>query len=262
MVPTPRRPRSGVAFERKIYGRPIRPPTRDVALARSRPGGTGTLPRADGAGGGRTTGPAGPVARATRSRVSGVEHPRPVAQQDDAATPPARRNRATLARNVPHPLARVRRLPDSTADAPTPDTVPTYTATEYETTATGRRVHPEFRETVLGRYGDRCPVSGVDYVGLLDVAHVLPWSEFADLRADFENVLALDRTHHAAFDRGLFTFDSEYRLRLNPAFETNSDVLRRTLADRDGEEIRFGDGTGPSPEYLRRRNERLDWSPT
>ncbi len=102
----------------------------------------------------------------------------------------------------------------------------------------------------------------MDYVGLLDVAHVLPWSEFADLRADFENVLALDRTHHAAFDRGLFTFDSEYRLRLNPAFETNSDVLRRTLADRDGEEIRFGDGTGPSPEYLRRRNERLDWSPT
>ncbi|MFC7081576.1 HNH endonuclease [Halorussus caseinilyticus] len=93
------------------------------------------------------------------------------------------------------------------------------------------------------------------------MAHVLPWSEFADLRAAFDNVLALDKTHHAAFDRGLFTFDADYRLRVNPAFETKSDILRRTLADSDGERIRFGDG-GPSPEYLRKRNARLDWSPT
>lgn len=146
--------------------------------------------------------------------------------------------------------------------APSDDAAPIYTATEYETTATGRRVHPEFRETVLGRYDGRCPVSGVDCAGLLDVAHILPWSEFADRRAEFRNVLALDKTHHAAFDRGLFTLDSAYRLRVNPAFETDSDLLRRTLVDRDGEKIRFGEAAKPSPEYLRTRNDRLDWSPT
>ncbi|WP_243700351.1 HNH endonuclease [Halorussus pelagicus] len=146
--------------------------------------------------------------------------------------------------------------------APSDDAVPTYTAAEYETTATGRRVHPEFRETVLERYDGRCPVSGVDCAGLLDVAHILPWSEFADRRAEFRNVLALDKTHHAAFDRGLFTLDSTYRLRVNPAFETDSDLLRRTLVDKDGEKIRFGEAAKPSPEYLRTRNERLDWSPT
>lgn len=147
-------------------------------------------------------------------------------------------------------------------DPPTPDAAPTYTATEYETTATGRRVHAEFRDAVLDRYGNCCPVSGVDHVGLLDVAHVLPWSEFPDRRADFDNVLALDKTHHAAFDRGLFTLDADHRLRLNPGFETDSDVLRRTLTDGAGQRVGFTDGTGPSPEYLRKRNERLDWSPT
>jgi putative restriction endonuclease len=142
------------------------------------------------------------------------------------------------------------------------DAMPSYTATEYETTATGRRIHPEFRETVLRWYGNRCPVSGVDRVGLLDVAHVLSWSEFPDRRADFENVLALDKTHHAAFDRGLFTLDAAYRLRVNPTFETDSDVLRRTLVERDGEQVRLPTDGRPSPEYLRERNERLDWSPT
>lgn len=152
-------------------------------------------------------------------------------------------------------------IDSATGDGGPGDALPTYTATEYETTATGRRVHPAFRETVLGRY-DECPISGVDCAGLLDVAHVLPWREFADLRADFGNVLALDKTHHAAFDRGLFTVDAASRLRVNPSFETESDLLRRTLVERDGEEIRFGEAGPPSPEYLRTRNERLDWSPT
>lgn len=152
--------------------------------------------------------------------------------------------------------------PDPVSSPSPDDAVPTYTATEYETTATGRRIHPEFRETVLRRYGNRCPVSGVDRVGLLDVAHVLSWSEFPDRRADFENVLALDKTHHAAFDRGLFTLDAAYRLRVNPAFETDSGVLHRTLVERDGERVRLPTEVRPSPEYLRERNERLDWSPT
>lgn len=135
-----------------------------------------------------------------------------------------------------------------------------YTAREYETTATGRRVHPEFRETVLRRFGGRCPVSGVDHDGLLDVAHVLPWSDHPDRRADFENVLALSKTHHAAFDRELFTFDSTYRLRVNPALETDSEVLARTLVERDGERVRLPEAARPSPTYLETRNESLDWT--
>ena len=49
------------------------------------------------------------------------------------------------------------------------------TASTYETTVHARSVDPDFRATVLSRYDETCPVSGVDHPGLLDVAHVLSW---------------------------------------------------------------------------------------
>ena len=83
----------------------------------------------------------------------------------------------------------------------------------YETTVHARSVDPEFRATVLSRHDRKCPISGVDHPGLLDVAHVLSWSEYPEYRADLGNVLPLSKTHHAAFDR-------EYQVGVNPSFET------------------------------------------
>jgi len=133
-----------------------------------------------------------------------------------------------------------------------------FTASTYQTVTYARVVDPEFRATVLSRYNRTCPVSGVDHAGLLDVAHVLPWSEHPDHRADLANVLPLSKTHHAAFDRGLFTIDGDYRLRLNPSFETKSDVLRRTVVDRAGEQVPLSDG-GVNPDYFEQRNSALEW---
>jgi putative restriction endonuclease len=101
-------------------------------------------------------------------------------------------------------------------------------------------------------------VSGVDHPGLLDVAHVLSWSDYPDHRADLGNVLPLSKTHHAAFDRGLFTIDEDYRLRVNSEFETESDVLQRTIVDQAGEHISLS-GPGVNPEYLKQYNRGLNW---
>jgi putative restriction endonuclease len=132
------------------------------------------------------------------------------------------------------------------------------TAATYETTVVARSVDPEFRATVLSRHDGTCPVSRVDHPALLDVAHVLPWSEYLDHRADLGNVLPLSKTHHAAFDRGLFTINSEYQLRVNPEFETQSDILQQTVIEQAGEQISFGE-TGPEPAYLQEHNQELAW---
>jgi len=128
----------------------------------------------------------------------------------------------------------------------------------YETTVHARRVDPEFRATVLSRHDRTCPISGVDHPGLLDVAHVLPWSEYPEYRADLSNVLALSKTHHAAFDRGLFTIDKENQLRVNPSFETQSDLLQRTIIDRAGERISIPDDS-LNPQYVTQHNASLEW---
>ncbi|MFD1646863.1 HNH endonuclease [Haloarchaeobius litoreus] len=132
------------------------------------------------------------------------------------------------------------------------------TAGTYETTVQARSVDPEFRATALSRYERTCPVSGVDHAQLLDVAHVLPCSDYPEYRADLSNVLVLDKTHHAAFDRNLFTLDEEYRLVVQPGFETESELLERTVLNRDGERVGMPDGSLDA-EYLRQHNKRLAW---
>ncbi len=128
----------------------------------------------------------------------------------------------------------------------------------YETTVHARSVDPEFRATVLSRHDRTCPISGVDHPGLLDVAHILSWSDYPEHRADLSNVLALSKTHHAAFDRGLFTIDQDYRLCVNPRFETESDVLQRTIIDREGERISIPDDS-LKPKYVAQHNTALEW---
>lgn len=128
----------------------------------------------------------------------------------------------------------------------------------YEATVQARSVDPEFRATVLSRHGRTCPISGVDHPGLLDVAHVLSWSDYPEHRADLPNVLALSKTHHAAFDRERFTVDREYRLRVNPAFETESDVLQRTIVDREGERVSIPEDSLNS-QYVAQHNAALEW---
>jgi putative restriction endonuclease len=141
---------------------------------------------------------------------------------------------------------------------PTSEQSDQFSADTYRTTTYARAVDPEFRATVLSRYDETCPVSGVDHPGLLDVAHVLPWREYPDVRADLSNVLPLSKTHHAAFDRELFTIDPEYHIRVNPDFETDSDLLKRTIRDRAGESLSLP-SEAIDPEYLRKYNQSLEW---
>lgn len=147
-----------------------------------------------------------------------------------------------------------------TADAHETTAESDWMADTYETTATARAVDPEFRRTVLHRYDTQCPVSRVDHSGLLDVAHVLPWSDYPDQRADLGNVLPLSKTHHAAFDRGLFTIDREYRLHVNPDFTTESRVLHDTLIEQAGTTLDAAAGQ-LDPDCLTEHNAQLEWTP-
>lgn len=136
---------------------------------------------------------------------------------------------------------------------------PEYTATTYETTVDARSLSAAFRTGVLDRYDHTCPVSGVDHDRLLDVAHILSWSDFPESRTNPGNVLLLSKTHHAAFDAGLFTLDTSSRLQVNPTFETESDLLRRTLLDRAGERVNLPVDTSAMDSYLTEYNRHLDW---
>jgi putative restriction endonuclease len=71
-------------------------------------------------------------------------------------------------------------------------------------------------------------------------------------------VLPLSKAHHAAFDRELFTIDRDYRLRVNPALDTDSDLLQRTIIDRDGDRISVPEAS-LDPAHLAEHNAALAW---
>lgn len=149
-------------------------------------------------------------------------------------------------------------VPVATGEPTVEDGACRYTATEYETTIGARSIPSAFREAILGRYGDTCPVSGVDHRRLLDVAHVVPWSDDESRRTDPRNVLPLSKTHHAAFDAGLFTLDEDAHLHVSPSFETDSSILRRTLVDRAGERVDLPPDA-LDEDGLERHNRALSW---
>jgi putative restriction endonuclease len=70
--------------------------------------------------------------------------------------------------------------------------------------------------------------------------------------------MPLSKTHHAAFDRELFTLDQECRLLVNPSFETESDLLQRTIINRAGERVPSLEGRLDST-YLAEHNAELAW---
>jgi hypothetical protein len=78
-----------------------------------------------------------------------------------------------------------------------------------------RRGQHFFRQTVLNSYGIRCCISGINVPHLLVASHIKPWHKFPNERLDPRNGLCLSSLHDAAFDAGLITLDSNFKVVLS-----------------------------------------------
>lgn len=73
----------------------------------------------------------------------------------------------------------------------------------------------DFRRRVVGAYGHRCAMCGVQ-LELIDAAHIIPVA--SDRSTDeTRNGISLCKLHHAAMDQNLVSFDERYRVEVSPA---------------------------------------------
>lgn len=109
-----------------------------------------------------------------------------------------------------------------------------------------------FRRAVLASYNARCCVSGISAKELLVASHILPWSSHPNHRADPRNGLCLSRLHDAAFDRGLISFDSNYRLVLSRELQVHltNRVLKESFLVFDGQPLKLPQKFRPLPDFL------------
>ncbi len=116
----------------------------------------------------------------------------------------------------------------NTVDTLQEDTIITITNQERQTVVSqiARKFRAsDFRRRVLGAYGHRCAVCGVQ-LELIDAAHIIPVAATTSTD-ETRNGIALCKLHHAAYDRNLISFNERYRIEVN-----REEVSRLTSANR------------------------------
>jgi hypothetical protein len=145
------------------------------------------------------------------------------------------------------------------------NSLPKYSEETSGTTTTSERtrvrVSPSFKEQVRSNFNHRCAVTKIQHPKLLTVSHILSRAYYPMFAEHEGNVLLLNRTHHFAFDAGLWTFDTDRRLWVNRDYDPQEEWMHETLHERQGMRIPALANTPVSDAFVQKRNESLDWWP-
>lgn len=116
-----------------------------------------------------------------------------------------------------------------------------------------------FRKWVLGIYGNRCCVTGLEIPELLRASHIVAWSEDTTNRMNPANGLCLSATYDAAFDRHLISFDDKYRMILSKKIKEHytSSVCREYFWAFEGKPLRLPQRFFPDKELIACHREHL-----
>jgi putative restriction endonuclease len=131
--------------------------------------------------------------------------------------------------------------------------------TEIARVVRARRVQAFFRAAVLASYDYRCALSEIAVPELLNASHIVPWKISVERRADPSNGLALNALFDRAFDRGLITFDENYRTVLSSKLRSVDPPIlhRQAFLEIEGRKLRLPSRFAPDPKALRYHRENV-----
>lgn len=116
-----------------------------------------------------------------------------------------------------------------------------------------------FRKTVLNSYGNRCCITGIKNPDLLIASHIKPWNvcDKKTERTNPTNGLCLNSLHDKAFDRGLITLDTHFRLIISKEMK-NVDMdnnTREWFYGYEGKQIILPDKFCPGRLFIEYHND-------
>ena len=118
-----------------------------------------------------------------------------------------------------------------------------------------------FRSAVLSAYNQKCCVTGLNVPTLLIASHIKPWavSDPKTERTNPCNGLALNTLHHDAYDKGIFTIDTDYRIWISKTAKENytSEVFDDFFGRYEGKVIKLPERFLPSKEMIEYHNSKL-----
>jgi len=113
-----------------------------------------------------------------------------------------------------------------------------------------------FRSAVLAAYDNQCCITGLSVPELLNASHIAPWSVDIPNRVNPRNGLCLNAIHDRAFDRGLITITSDYKVSVSSILKSarRNVAVERFILDYDGASIQLPQRFVPSITLLQYHN--------
>jgi putative restriction endonuclease len=113
-----------------------------------------------------------------------------------------------------------------------------------------------FRTMVLASYNNTCCITGLQHSELLIAGHIKPWSIDEKNRLNPRNGLALNCLHDRAFETGLMTITTDYKIRISRFLLTRKKepAVHDYFQQYEGREIILPCRFLPDTEFLEYHN--------
>lgn len=127
-------------------------------------------------------------------------------------------------------------------------------------TMTKARVNQAFfRSAVLAAYNYKCCITGLSATQLLVASHIIPWAKNTEMRTDPRNGLLLNSIHDRAFDTGLITVTTSYKIRISRQVYKllPNNMIKEWFIDYEGKNITLPEKFFPSAGSLQWHNNNV-----
>ncbi|MBN2745914.1 MAG: HNH endonuclease [Bacteroidales bacterium] len=115
-----------------------------------------------------------------------------------------------------------------------------------------------FRRTVLSSYNYSCAITGLKIPELLIASHIIPWKDRLETRVNPHNGISLNAFHDKAFDKGLITITTDYKVKVsNYVFQLYDNKSVKWFKEFDNASIVLPDRFSPNIDFLKFHNDNI-----
>lgn len=116
-----------------------------------------------------------------------------------------------------------------------------------------------FRQSILAAYNSKCCITGLSIPELLNASHIVPWAIDPQNRVNPRNGLCLNTMHDRAFDRGLLTITTDYKVKLSSSINMlqNDTATQSLLVQYEGKQITIPDKFTPDLQFIEYHNQHI-----
>ncbi len=116
-----------------------------------------------------------------------------------------------------------------------------------------------FRNAVLSSYSNKCCITSIPFLELLNASHIIPWSMNEETRLNPKNGLSLNALHDRAFDRGLITVTTDYRIKISRRIldYADKDTINTYFTNYNNSKISLPDRFIPEKSFLEFHNANI-----